>query len=80
MVRVEYGVDQVEYEKNQTMRHPRDKTHPRVDEFCQVDGAEFDFGHISTDRFACKWYIDIIPQLKMIYIIGEKGGFPQSSL
>ena len=26
---VEYGVVRVEYEKNQTRRHPRDKTHPR---------------------------------------------------
>ena len=47
MVRVEYGVVRVEYEKNQTRRHPRDKTHPRVDEFCRVDGVEFDFVHIS---------------------------------
>ena len=30
MDRVEYGVDRVKYEKNQTRRHPRDKTHPRV--------------------------------------------------
>ena len=30
MVLVEYGVVRVQYEKNQTRRHPRDKTHPRV--------------------------------------------------
>ena len=73
MVRVEYGVVRVEYEKNQTRRHPRDKTHPRVaapqyevltrvDEFCRVDGAEFDFVHISCRAEYGKWYIGIIPR------------------
>ena len=38
---MEYGVVRVEYEKNQTRQHPR------VDEFCRVDGVEFDFVHIS---------------------------------
>ena len=28
--RVEYGVDRVLYEQNQTCLHPQDKTHPRV--------------------------------------------------
>ena len=38
---------------------------PRVDEFCQVDGAEFDFGHMPCRAEFGKWYIGIIPRCKM---------------
>ena len=34
----------------------------RVDEFCRVDGAEFDFVHISCRAEYGKWYIGIIPR------------------
>ena len=48
MVRVEYGVVQVEYVKNQTRRHPRDKTHPQVAAPHISQGvAEFGFVRIS---------------------------------
>ena len=39
----------------------------RVDEFCRVDGAEFDFVHISCRAEYGKWYIGIIPRWKMCY-------------
>ena len=80
MVRVEYGVVRVDYEKNHTRRHPRDNsstsvstsysTRPsrveyegltRVDEFCRVDGAKFDFVHKSCPAEYGKCYIRIIP-------------------
>ena len=34
----------------------------RVDEFCRVDGAKFDFVHISCRAEYGKWYIGIIPR------------------
>ena len=37
----------------------------RVDEFCRVDGAKFEFVHISCLAEYGKWYIGIIPRWKM---------------